>query len=167
MTLDWGDVPLRDRLTEFGKKYGVPVFLDRRVDPDQKIELSARDLPVEGVLALAAEKLKLGTCTIGKVHYIGPKGMADVLPALVALRKRELAQSPARAAWNKSKELKWKEASSPRELAAALAEEAGATLENPEQIPHDLWPAYDLPRHDADRASDSGARRLWADVSGF
>jgi hypothetical protein len=144
VTLDWGDVPLRDRLTEFGKKYGVSVFLDRRVDPDQKIELSARDLPVEGVLALAAEKLKLGTCTIGKAHYIGPKGMADVLPTLVALRKRELAQSPARAAWNKAKELKWKEASSPRELAAALAEEAGATLENPEQIPHDLWPAYDL-----------------------
>ena len=70
VTLDWGDVPLRERLTEFGKKYGVSVFLDRRVDPDQKIELSARDLPVEGVLALAAENLKLGTCTIGKVHSV-------------------------------------------------------------------------------------------------
>jgi hypothetical protein len=145
VTLDWGDVPLRERLTEFGKKYGVSVFLDRRVDPDQKIELSARDLPVEGVLALAAEKLKLGTCAIGKVHYIGPKGMTDVLPALVALRKRELARMATRAAWNKSKELKWDEATAPRDIAAALAEEAGAKLENAGQVPHDLWPAYDLP----------------------
>ena len=145
VTLEWAEVPLRERLTEFGKKYSAAVFLDRRVDPDQKIELSARDLPVEGVLALAAEKLKLGTCLVGKVHYIGPKGMADVLPAIVAQRKRELARSQVRAAWNKSKELKWDEASSPRELAAALAQEAGATLENAEQIPHDVWPAYDLP----------------------
>src|SRR5436190_1952090 len=51
VTLDWAEVPLRERLTEFGKKYGVAVFLDRRVDPDQKIELSVRDQPVEGVLA--------------------------------------------------------------------------------------------------------------------
>jgi hypothetical protein len=144
VTLEWAEVPLRDRLIEFGEKYSVAVFLDRRVDPDQKIELSARDLPVEGVLALAAEKLKLGTCLIGKIHYIGPPGMADVLPAIVAQRKRELARSPVRAAWNKSKELKWDEAASPRDIAAALAQEAGATLENAEQIPHDVWPAYDL-----------------------
>ncbi len=145
VTLDWAEVPLRDRLTEYGKKYNVAVFLDRRIDPDQKIELSARDLPVEGVLTLAAEKLKLATCILGKVHYIGPKGMTSVLPAIVAQRKRELARSPVRAAWNKSKEMKWIEAASPREVAAALAQETGATLENAEQIPHDLWPAYDLP----------------------
>src|SRR5437762_14243145 len=42
VTLDWGDVPLRERLVDFGKKYNVPIFLDRRIDPDQKIELSAR-----------------------------------------------------------------------------------------------------------------------------
>lgn len=145
VTLDWAEVPLRERLTEFGKKYGVAVFLDRRIDPDQKIELSVRDQPAEGVLALAAEKLKLGSCTLGKVHYIGPKGMTSVLPALVAQRKRELAKSPARAAWNKVKELQWAEAASPRDIAAALAQEAGLTLENPEQIPHDIWPAYELP----------------------
>jgi hypothetical protein len=145
VTLDWAEVPLRERLTEFGKKYGVAVFLDRRVDPDQKIALSAQDLPVEGVPALLAEKLKLGECVIGKVHYIGPKGMANVLPAIVAQRKRELARMGTRAAWNKSKELQWEEAASPRDIAAALAEEAGTSIENAEQIPHDVWPAYDLP----------------------
>ena len=123
----------------------MAVFLDRRVDPDQKIELSVRDQPVEGVLALAAEKLKLGTCVIGKVHYVGPKGMASALPAIIAQRKRELARSPLRAACSKSKELKWDEASSPRDITVALAQEASATLENAEQIPHDIWPAYELP----------------------
>src|SRR5690242_3989408 len=43
VTLDWKDVPLRERLVDFGKKYKVPIFLDRRVDPDQKIELSVRE----------------------------------------------------------------------------------------------------------------------------
>src|SRR5258706_9297807 len=64
ITLDWGEVPLRERLVEFGKKYNRGIFLVRRVDPDQRIDLSARELPVEGVLALAAEKLKLGDCAV-------------------------------------------------------------------------------------------------------
>ncbi|MCE9524857.1 MAG: hypothetical protein K8R36_02235 [Planctomycetales bacterium] len=145
VTLDWGEVPLRERLTEFGKKYSVSVFLDRRVDPDQKIELSARDLPVEGVLAQVAENLKLGICTVGKVHYIGPRSITSRLPAVVAQRKSELAKSPVRAIWTKPKELKWTEASSPRDLALALVQEAGLTLENAEKIPHDVWPAYNLP----------------------
>lgn len=147
VTLEWGDVPLRQRLTEFGKKYNVPIFLDRRVDPDQRMDLSAQDLPVEGVLSLAAQKLKLGTCTVGKVHYIGPKSTASRLTGVIAQRKLDLRKLPpqARTVWNKSKELQWDEAASPRDIAAALAQEAGAELENLEQIPHDVWPAYDLP----------------------
>lgn len=144
VTLEWGDVPLRERLMEFGKKYSVAVFLDRRVDPDQRIELSVSDQPVEGVLAQAAEKLKLGTCTIGKTHYIGPKSTVSRLPGVVAQRKSGLPVQ-SRAAWNKSKELKWDEAATPRAIAAALAQEGGTTLVNAEQIPHDVWPAYDLP----------------------
>ncbi len=144
VTLEWGDVPLRERLMEFGKKYSVAVFLDRRVDPDQRIELSVSDQPVEGVLAQAAEKLKLGTCTIGKTHYIGPKSTVSRLPGVVAQRKSGLPLQ-ARAAWNKSKELKWDEAATPRVLVAELAQEGGMTLDNAEQIPHDVWPAYDLP----------------------
>lgn len=144
VTLEWGDVPLRQRLREFGKKYNVAVFLDRRVDPDQRIELFARDLPLEGVLAQAAENLKIGICTVGKAHYIGPKSTTSRLPGIVAQRKSMLPQS-SRAAWNKSKEMKWDEAATPREIAAALAQEAGSSLENAEQIPHDVWPAYELP----------------------
>lgn len=147
VTLEWGEVPLRQRLTEFGKKYEVPIFLDRSVDPDQRIDLSAQDLPVEGVLSLAAQKLKLGTCTVGKVHYLGPKSTASRLTGVIAQRKLELRKLPpqARTVWSKAKELKWDEAASPRDIAAALAQEAGAELENPQQIPHDVWPAYDLP----------------------
>jgi hypothetical protein len=147
VTLEWGDVPLRDRLMEFGKKYSVPVFLDRRVDPDQKIELSAVDLPVEGVLALAAEKLKLGICRIGKVHYIGPNSTASTLSGIVTQRKREQGKLPpqSKVLWGKARELKWDEAASPQDIAAALVEEAGAALENADQIPHDVWPAYELP----------------------
>jgi hypothetical protein len=144
--LVWGDAPLRERLTEFGKKYSVRVFLDRRIDPDQKIDLSVQDVPVEEVPAVVAEKFKLGACVVGSVHYIGPKGTTSRLPGVIAQRKGDVTRlQQARAAWNKSKPLKWDEAASPRDIAAALAQEAGATLENPEKIPHDVWPAYDLP----------------------
>lgn len=147
ITLDWKEVLLRERLMAFGKKYNVPIFLDRRVDPDQKIELSARDMPVEEVPSLVAENLNLGRAILGKMHYIGPKASAGQLAPLVARRKSELSQLPAssRAVWNKSKVLKWDEAAMPREIVTSLMAEAGMTLDNPEQIPHDIWPAYELP----------------------
>ena len=143
--LVWGDAPLRERLTEFGKKYGVRVFLDRRIDPDQKIDLSVKDVLVEEVPAVVAEKFKLGACVVGSVHYIGPKGTMSRLPGVIAQRKGDVAKLPIKAAWNKSKPLKWDDAAIPRDIAAALAQEAGAALDNPEKIPHDIWPAYDLP----------------------
>lgn len=139
-----GDVPLRQRLTELSKACGTTFFLDRQVDPEQSLEITAVDVPAEKVLSLVAEKFKLGECLVGKVLYIGPKSTASRLLGVVAQRKSGLP-AQARAAWNKSKELKWDEATTPRELAATLAQEGGATLENAEQIPHDVWPAYDLP----------------------
>ena len=141
-----GDVPLRQRLTELGKTYSTPFFLDRQVDPEQSLEISAVDVPAEKVLSLVAEKFELGECLLGKVLYIGPKSTTSRLPGVIAQRKGDVAKlQQARAVWNKSKPLKWDEAASPRDIATTLAQEAGTTLDNPDKIPHDVWPAYDLP----------------------
>ena len=124
-----GNVPLRQRLTELSKACGTPFFLDRQVDPEQSMEITAVDVPAEKVLSLVAEKFKLGECLVGKVLYIGPKSTTNRLPGVVAQRKGDVGKlQQARAPWNKSKPLKWDEAASPREIAAALAQEAGMAV---------------------------------------
>ena len=40
---------------------------------------------------------------------------------------------------------RWDELSEPRQLVGQLAGEAGVTIAHGELIPHDLWPAVDLP----------------------
>jgi hypothetical protein len=45
----------------------------------------------------------------------------------------------------KSQAWKWDEATEPRQLLDDLAQQAGVAIENPEQMPHDLWAAGDLP----------------------
>jgi hypothetical protein len=46
----WPERPLRDGLTSLSRNTGVCIFLDRRIDPDQTVELTVRDESVQRVL---------------------------------------------------------------------------------------------------------------------
>src|SRR5438552_11738492 len=48
--VSWQDRALRDGLDRLSRAYGVAVFLDRRIDPDQHVDFTARDVPFDDLL---------------------------------------------------------------------------------------------------------------------
>ena len=68
----------------------VAIFLDRRVDPDQRVEFSSDDVPLEELFVRLAKKLKLGTCQVGSVVYLGPPDIAAKLATMAAMRAGKL-----------------------------------------------------------------------------
>src|SRR5581483_7227994 len=68
----WQDRALRDGLDRLSQTYGVAIFLDRRIDPDQKLDFTARELPLEAVWQQLAAAAHAETAVIGSVVYIGP-----------------------------------------------------------------------------------------------
>jgi hypothetical protein len=136
----WGDAPARQALERLARETKTPIWIDRRVDVRKELTLAVASRPVASVIDYMAGSLDLGAAAIDNVVYIGP---ADSVGALPALAKQWRRGAPS--ALRKRLPLEWPRLSEPRKLAAEIASSAGYSIENPEAIPHDLWPAGSTP----------------------
>ena len=143
----WAANPLRQALHSLSHSQGVAIFLDRRVDPDQKIDFSVSDTPLRDLLQTLAKQLQLGTCRVGPVIYVGPSRTAAVLAAIAAEKDDQVQRLPAaiRSRLLATRPLTLPELSSPRAVVEQLSRDVGLTVADSGRIPHDLWPAIDLP----------------------
>jgi hypothetical protein len=147
LSLTWSERQLADGLRSLSQSVGVAIFLDRRIDPSQSLELTAPNEPLQLVLAKIGGQVKARVTSVGACVYLGPAQTADNLSTVAALRRGEVAALPAEAKQRllRSQAWQWSELAEPRQLLADLARQASVTVQNPEQIPHDLWPAQSLP----------------------
>ena len=140
-------VPLRQALVHLSQSQQVAILLDRRVDPDQKIEFTSDDATLDATLKLIASKLSIGVGQVGSVIYFGPEATARKIRTLAALRHEEAKQLPSDA-WAEFVRLRpwrWNDLAMPRDLLATLAAQCRIKIDGSEKIPHDLWAAADLP----------------------
>lgn len=148
--VDWGGtkgIAFRKAMASLARSQKVAILLDRRVDPDQKIELSLDDVSLDAALKTIAGKKDLGVALVGSTICLGPKGTAERLRTLAALRKEEALKLPsaARSRILQSRPMHWDDLATPRDLLAGLASETHLKIDGTERIPHDLWGAADLP----------------------
>ncbi|WP_428306161.1 hypothetical protein [Lacipirellula sp.] len=147
VSLTWQEVPLATALDRLAATQSIAVWLDRRIDPSMPINLTVADQSVADVLKELGEQVSAVAIPFAGVVYIGPQQTADELTTLAELAREPLAKAPAalRNAWLKPQPSSYARLSRPRELLTQLAKDASATAIDLEQIPHDLWPARELP----------------------
>lgn len=138
---------LRDRLQRLSQWQQVAIFLDRRVDPGTVIDLDASDLTLLQLLERLAAKCECVVEQVGAVVYIGPRAEIAGLASVAQHRAREARALTAHrsATLLSARPWQWKMLAEPRSLVDELAREADVTVEAIDQLPHDLWPAVDLP----------------------
>lgn len=143
----WSGVPLRTVVRSLSTNQRIAILMDRRVDPEQPVDLSLSDVAVRTLLERIAEPRGLGWTQIGSVVYLGPAETAAILRTLSALRHDDVAKLPpgAAAVFRRSEPLAWEDFATPRELFGRLAQAAGRTVAGLDRVPHDLWAAADLP----------------------
>jgi hypothetical protein len=140
-------IPLRQALTHLSQSQQVAILLDRRVDPDQKIELTSDDVSLDATLKLIASRLTIGVAQVGSVIYFGPEATARRVRTLAALRHDEVLRLPsaARSRFLQLRSWRWDDLSTPGDLLATLAAESKIEIQGTDRIPHDLWAGADLP----------------------
>jgi hypothetical protein len=145
--ISWQERPLDEGLERLAEVYGVAIFLDRRIDPDQFVNITIRDLPLRELVAQLAVKAGGELSRVGPVLYIGPQQTTRELATVAALRHQDLARLPtdSRSKLLRSQALSWPALAQPARLVEQLAREAGLSVDNLEAVPHDLWPAVSLP----------------------
>lgn len=147
VSLHWPRVPLRSSLERLAGIQRVAMMLDRRIDPNQLIELQLHEVPLQTALEQIAATSHMGVTRLGPLVYFGPPAATRQLRTLAAAAEEPLAAlAPsrqqkwlARASWG------WEALSTPRELLETLARENSFTIENLELVPHDLWPQVSWP----------------------
>ena len=143
----WRAVPLRDWAARVAPLAGVPVIVDRRIDPDTPVTLDCDGEPVREALARAAAAADAEVALLRGSVRIVPRGQGELCERAEAARGRDVARLPAaaRTTVQQRRAWAWPEAARPRDLVAAAAEEAGLPLEGAAGLPHDHFPAADLP----------------------
>ena len=145
--VSWAGVPLREAILTLARSQRVAVLVDRRVDPERRLDLSVEDRPLREVLAVIAEDLQLGVAYVGPVVYLGPARTSARLATVAAVRREEASRLAPRArrTWLAEQSLSWDDLATPRELIQQIAATMGSTTQELRRVPHDLWAGASLP----------------------
>lgn len=144
----WDGAPLRATLANLAQTQHVAIWLDRRIDPGREITLAADGMTLRAVLGEIARRESLGVGEFGSaLVYLGPPGALARTRAAAARGRAEAVRLPASQArkFRQTESMQWADFAEPRRLVFELAEAAGIELVDVERIPHDLWPAAELP----------------------
>jgi hypothetical protein len=147
VSVAWEGQELAAALGRLADSQRLPLWIDRRVDPNTPIDLTANDQPASEVLTSIAAPHGWAARSYHGVLYFGPKRTAGELQSLSALARQSIAKAPAevRSRWLKPAAWTAPRLSEPRELLKQLARSAGAAVVDDHQVPHDLWPERSLP----------------------
>lgn len=146
-TVTWQDVPLATALSRLADSQSLSIWLDRRIDPSAPITLAAVDRPLNEIFATLGQQTGAAITPFAGVVYFGPQQTVDELATLAAIAREPLSRAPAdvRGRWLKSQPCSFARLREPRELLNELAASVGAKMQQDQFVPHDLWPARDLP----------------------
>jgi hypothetical protein len=144
----WSGSPLRPSVQRLAREFRVAMWLDRRLDPGQSIELSIANEPLDVGCQRLAAKLNAGLSRVGPVVYYGPTFTAERLATVAAMRRADIERLPAaeRTRLAATRNMRWDDLAEPRTLVRSTIAEVGLEVPNLERaMPHDLWPAAELP----------------------
>lgn len=140
-TIHWQDVPLRDAISRLEKLFATATFLDRRIDPTERVNLEMSASSAEQVLTQIGGEHGWSARRVGGVVYMGPADAARQLAGVIAARRADVARLPPsqRAVFSRKSALSWPRLTRPRELVTELVKRNGWRVADAERIPHDLW----------------------------
>ena len=143
----WQNIPLRHGLRNLSENHRLSIFLDRRIDPGQTVDCSLKKQSLDNCLRNIAGRVQATVCYIGPIVYVGPEDNVRKLATLIAVKKDIMRRLPTelRRKMLNTRTWKWETLTSPRDLIHQLAIETEINIHDTERIPHDLWPAADVP----------------------
>ena len=146
-------LPLRTLVARLQAATGVPLILDRRLDPTQRVSLDCRGEPLAAAVGRLAETVHAELAVLESSAWLVPPGEAGHLTAADQLRQQELRRLPPRlrSQLEATRAWVWPAGATPAELldeliATATASGLPQTLTGLAQtIPHDHLAAGSLP----------------------
>lgn len=143
----WTALPLADVAAQATRFAGLPIIVDRRIDPTTRITLEADGETADAVATTMASRANADVARLATMLRIAPPLTAAACEEAERIRATERRRLPAaqREYLDAAEAWTWPAGSRPRDLLAAAAHNAGTEIEGLDAIPHDHLPAATLP----------------------
>ena len=138
--------PLRDIVRSLRTNLGICIFTDRRIDPEQSIELQVEALSLEQTLRRLALLANADLSFIRNVIYLGPQDTTNLLATVAEIQAQNLrtARMTIQPALFRPTSISWKRPAQPVTILTEDANLLKLTYSNPKEIPFDLWDSGEL-----------------------
>lgn len=167
------DVPVRRAVRRLAAANGAAAAFVRGVDPTTPVSLDAADLTVAEAMENVVRQGGAAAVALGGAIYVAPPAVCTAALKVAAERRDELGASRAvrrdvRERALAEQDVTWEDLATPRAILDDVAARFRLSVENPDAVPHDLWPAGRLPTADAPAAlaavlTPCGLTFVWTD----
>jgi hypothetical protein len=149
LTASRNEVPLREFLDRLSEVRGIAILLDCRIDPGRIINV---DVNADFLDAGVGEAVAQAGCEVAvladTLFVTRPETARTLRTRIYVQRERleELIRENPRRQFEllRRRPVIWEKLATPRELLVRTALRSGLTVENPEEVPHDMWAAGGL-----------------------
>ncbi len=132
------DVRLREIVERLSELHNVAILLDRRLDPDQHIDVQLNQITLNDGLEFLARQVNADAAIVGGTIMISPDDALDRIRTDLAIQHQSLRETPALSS---GMSFQWDDLQTPHELVPVIAERFGVVISGLDLIPHDLWAA--------------------------
>ena len=141
------NLSLKDALNSISETQRVAIFLDRRINPAQQIQLEVQDKTLSTTLQQIAKQANAQISYIRNVIYIGPAKTTHLLATVAAIHAETHRRNQAEntRVFTVGKSTQWNRLSQSQSIVTAIAKTVNAEITNIETIPFDLWDKHALP----------------------
>lgn len=143
----WTALPLAEVAAQATRFSGVPIVVDRRIDPSTRITLDTAGEAIDAVAANVAAQAGADVAILATTRRIAPAAAAAACEEAERLRDAELRRLPAaqRRRLETASAWTWERGAKPRDLVAEAARASGIDIAGLEAIPYDHFPAATWP----------------------
>lgn len=147
LTITWGEIDLRTRVTRLARTQQAGIFLDRRIDSQFHRPVEFKDQTLESILWRLAGQAGGSVCRLDNLYYIGPAATVASLPDQIESAKADLKsrRSRMKVSWHRTVRYRCKGVSDIHTILKSVAQDHRFAIENLEVIPHDVWLGFELP----------------------
>jgi hypothetical protein len=153
LTFSWKYLELREVLETISENFKISILLDRRIDPDQKLDGALKEIPLQKGLESIAKQASAEIRVVANTVYIGPSRSGDQLQKLVRLRTAELVDLTKEKQCPKERHrelarrntLHWNDLDRPAEIIEQITKRYKLEVTGIDRVPHDLWAHATLP----------------------
>jgi len=145
-------VPLGDQLRDLQQQAQVVILRDRRIDPHQLVTVETKSAARIQVLRKISDSIPGGAfCLTEHLACVGPAESVHRLPVLLAYHHQQLnslrrkIEAAGFRRLVEKKAVSWEVLAEPRQILLDQSRRVGASIRNPDVVPHDVWAGSQIP----------------------